>query len=401
VTAWRRLRLVLWDLWEGIRSQAGRFALSFLAISIGSASLAALITVLAGLQLRSDRLIHELGVNVMAVIAQPGATRDGLEQRHVQMLRNNFPEASVTSLRMSRAPTLGTDKQLSVVATDQVLSDVRQWDVTDGRFLEARDILHARRYAVITEALSKIWNWSVGNVIMLRNTPFIVVGIVNAGGNALDSEYGDSRLIFGERAVFVPHSVPQLWKSSTRAQQRTVDAVFIQAPPSVPAARLLPAVQNVLQQPDQRAGRLSWVTPESLVQGLTRLQRTLGVTIGAVAVLCLILGGTTLMSLMVANVRDRVTEIGLRRALGASRGEVAGLFVLEGIAVTLAAGAFGTLVGHSILFAPEQILPGAAAMTPLSVTVPIAVAVILGIVFSYWPASAAAKIAPAEALRSE
>jgi len=401
VSAWRQLRLVLWDLWEGIRSQAGRFALSFVAIAIGSASLAALITVLAGLQLRSDSLINELGANVMAVIAQPSTTRDGLEQRHVKMLRKNFPKALVTSLRMSNAPTLGTDKQLSVVATDHVLSEVRQWAVTDGRFLEASDILHARRYAVITEALSKVWNWSIGNVIMLRNTPFIVVGIVNAGGNALDAEYGDSRLILGERAVFVPHTVPQLWKNSTQAQQRAVNAVFIQAPQSVSTARLLPVVQDVMQQPDQGAGRLSWVTPESLVQGLTQLQRTLGVTIGAVAVLCLILGGTTLMSLMVANVRDRVTEIGLRRALGASRDEVAGLFVLEGIAITLAAGAFGTLAGHGVLLLSEKFLPHPAATTPLSATAPIAVAVILGIVFSYWPASAAAKIAPAEALRSE
>lgn len=401
MSGWRQLRLVLWDLWEGIRSQSGRFALSFIAVAIGSASLAALISVLAGLQLRSDRLMHELGANVMAVIAQPSTTRDGLEQRHVEMLRKNFPEALVTSLRMSRAPTLGTDKQLSVVATDHVLSDVRQWTVTDGRFLEARDVLHARRYAVITEALSKNWKWSVGNVIMLRNTPFIVVGIVNAGGNALDAEYGDTRLILGERAVFVPHTVPQLWKSSTQTQQRAVNAVFIRAPQSVPAARLLPAVQNVIQQPDQRAGRLSWVTPESLVQGLTRLQRTLGVTIGAVAVLCLILGGTTLMSLMVANVRDRVTEIGLRRALGASRGEVAGLFVLEGITITLAAGAFGTLGGHGVLLLSENFLPHAAAMTPLSATAPIAVAVALGIVFSYWPANVAAKIAPAEALRND
>jgi putative ABC transport system permease protein len=345
--------------------------------------------------------MHELGANVMAVIAQPSTTRDGLEQRHVRMLRKNFPEALVTSLRMSHAPTLGTDKQLRVVATDHVLSDVRQWAVTDGRFLEASDILHAHRYAVITEALSKIWNWSVGNVIMLRNTPFIVVGIVNAGGNALDAEYGDSRLILGERAVFVPQSVPQLWKNSTQAQQRGVNAVFIQAPQTVPAAKLMPAVQRVLQQPDQRAGRLSWVTPESLVRGLTRLQRTLGVTIGAVAVLCLILGGTTLMSLMVANVRDRVTEIGLRRALGASRGEVAGLFVLEGITITLAAGAFGTLAGHGVLLLSEKFLPHPAVMTPLSATVPIAVAVILGIVFSYWPANVAAKIAPAEALRND
>lgn len=401
MSTWRQLRLALWDLWEGIRSQAGRFALSFVAIAIGTASLTALITVLAGLQHRSDRLIHELGANVIAVIAQSSAAREGLEQRHVTMLRKNFPGVMATSLRMSRAPTLGTNKQLSVVATDHVLSDIRQWTVSDGRFLEASDILHARRYAVITETLSKVWNWSVGNIVLLRNTPFIVVGIVNAGGDALDAEYGDSRLILGERVVFVPHTVPQLWQNTTQTQQRAVNAVFIQAPQAVRAAQLLPAVQNVLQQPDQRAGRLSWVTPESLVQGLTRLQRTLGVTIGTVAVLCLILGGTTLMSLMVANVRDRVSEIGLRRALGASRGEVAGLFVLEGLVVTLAAGAFGTLAGHSILFAPEQILPSAALMTPASTTVPIAVAVILGIVFSYWPASAAAKIAPAEALRSE
>jgi putative ABC transport system permease protein len=144
-----------------------------------------------------------------------------------------------------------------------------------------------------------------------------------------------------------------------------------------------------------------WVTPEVLLRKVRRLQDTIALTVGSIAALCLVLGGTTLMSLMVANVRDRVTEIGLRTALGATPRDIAGLFVAEGALVAAAAGLVATAGTHLLLLAGNGRLPVPVAVDAATVALPALVAVGLGIVFSYWPARTAARIMPAEALRND
>jgi putative ABC transport system permease protein len=146
---------------------------------------------------------------------------------------------------------------------------------------------------------------------------------------------------------------------------------------------------------------VAWVTPNLLLARIRKLQRTLHLTVGSIAFLCMVLGGTTLMSLMVANVRDRVTEIGLRRALGASSWDIASLFLMEACLVTGLAGLGGTMGTCLLLALFRSRFPVPLALDMHTVLLPVAAAVFLGAVFSYGPARAAARIVPAEALRND
>jgi putative ABC transport system permease protein len=159
--------------------------------------------------------------------------------------------------------------------------------------------------------------------------------------------------------------------------------------------------RELLTQPDQRVSGLAWITPESLLHRIRRLQRTIRLTVGSIAVLCLLLGGTTLTSLMVANVRDRVTEIGLRRALGATSRDIAVLFVWEACLVTAAAAVIGTAATHLVLLLGRRGLPVPVHLGLVTLLVPVVVSLALGSASSYWPARSAAAIAPSEALRNE
>ena len=107
------------------------------------------------------------------------------------------------------------------------------------------------------------------------------------------------------------------------------------------------------------------------------------------------------MSLMVANVRERVMEIGLRRALGASQWDIAALFVMEACLVAGSAAVVATLGTNLLLSLGRQAFPTSLRLGWVSILTPLIVAVFLGIVFSYWPARFAAKITPSEALRNE
>ena len=104
---------------------------------------------------------------------------------------------------------------------------------------------------------------------------------------------------------------------------------------------------------------------------------------------------------MLANVRERVTEIGLRRALGATPLDISVLFVLESCVITLSAAVVGTLLTNVLLQAGRSRIPVPLELGVVSTFVPLGAAVGLGVLFSYWPAQIAAKIAPSEALRNE
>jgi putative ABC transport system permease protein len=182
---------------------------------------------------------------------------------------------------------------------------------------------------------------------------------------------------------------------------RNLDAIFVRVPETENFSRVLAAVKRLLSGPYDKNDRYAWITSDILLRSVRRLQAAIGFTVGSVALLCIILGGTTLMSLMVANVRDRITEIGLRRALGATPRDIASLFILEACLVTGTASLAGTVLTHVILFAARNQFPSPLHLDALTLLVPVCVSILLGIVFSYGPARMASRISPSESLRND
>lgn len=400
------LRAALRDIGDDIRARPGRAGLSFLAIAVGMTALTVLLAVLGGLEERSRRIVHELGVNAFAIVQArgetgPAAAAPQLGGRHVDLLAANLPGCDVAGTRAYEVAVSGADRTLRVIATDPALARVRQWRMRDGRFLDEHDLRNRERVAVLSASVAESSTWKVGDVIALRDTPFRIVGVVAVEAGALEGEAADPAVTPGDRAVFVPRTLPPYWLSAQVAPEPTLDAVFVRVPDAEGFPRALATVRGLLRQPDQRLDQLAFVTPDVLLQRVRKLQNTIKLTVGSIAVLCLVLGGTTLMSLMVANVRDRVTEIGLRRALGASASDIAGLFVLEAVVVTTAAALVGSLATTAALWMGRDAFPVALRLGWTSVVPPVLIAVLLGALFSYGPARAAARISPAEALRNE
>lgn len=390
------------DIWDGLRAQPGRVGLSVLAIAVGIAALTVLLAVLSGLSKQSKQILSNLGANVFAIV-QEGENRRGdvLQQKHVSLLAGNLPDFEVAGMRAYEVPTPGSKEKIKVVGTDPALPLLRGWELLRGRFLDDVDRLERRRVAVITPALARAGGWKVGDVIQLGRTAFSVVGMVRAGGSSMEQGGASSDLLLGEKVVFVPGTTPPYWASRGREWKETVDMVFVRVPDGVEMGKGQAAVRSLLDQPDLKLGELGWITPERLLERVTRLQRTIKWTVGSIAFLCLILGGTTLMSLMVANVNERVTEIGLRRALGATPGDISQLFVFEACIVTALAALLGSGLTHAVLRTTAARFPVPIQLGLDTFLVPLGIAILLGMVFSWWPARTAARIAPSEALRND
>lgn len=401
----KRLGPIARDIADDLRTRPGRAALSLMALGIGMTALTILLAILGGLDRRARKIISELGADVVAVVSASATghgPRPALSVRQLEVLRANLPQAAVSGVRIHENVSLRGDAFARVVAADERLLETRPWEVINGRFIDAQDLRGRARVAVASEGLARVLQLGPGSLVTLGDIPFQIIGIVRADSGALETEATIPALTVPERTIWVPRTVEPAWRASGAVDLDALDAVFVRPFNSLGRpADTVRLVEQLLRQPDTRPGEFEVITPESLLARLRRLQRAIRFTAGSVAALCLLLGGATLSSLLVANVRDRIPEIGLRRALGAEPSDIAALFLAEAAALTSVSALLGSALGTIALVAVRANLPIEPRLDALTLSIPLLLAVPLGALFSVGPARAAARIAPAEALRNE
>lgn len=406
-SSWRPVLMLFRDVWESLRGGLARAGLSYLAASIGIAALVMLWSVLAGLRQRARDLLEELGGNVLVIEAPlPVApkTMRPLTRADRDVLAAAFPRAKVSAVRRFEI-TQADGMTVSVLESDEALPAVRGWEVVEGRFFDPEEVAHGTRVAIITDDLKSLWSVGIGSVVRVENEVFSVVGIIGAGGRASKgAKVGSDRpsaFRLGERTLVVPHSSRGPWEPATQMEQTWVDTVYVRLPPDMSPDAHIPIAAGLLAAEGREASDWSWTTPRALIEGVRRIQRAVQLAGGSIAFLCLVLAGTTLMSLMVANVRERVAEIGLRRALGATGRDIAVMFLVEAWVIMVAAAATGLTLGLAVLMAVRG-----PSSVPLGwgwgmVWWPVGVALLLGTAFTYWPVKLATAISPVEALRND
>jgi putative ABC transport system permease protein len=147
-------------------------------------------------------------------------------------------------------------------------------------------------------------------------------------------------------------------------------------------------------------------TQEDLTATARSVSRTLTILLGAIAGISLVVGGIGLMNIMLVSVTERTREIGIRKAVGASRGDILLQFIIEAVIVTLVSGAIGVIAGVLAAWVAngQDFGTGSAVTTvvaPWSIFVAFGVSVALGLFFGVYPALRASRLDPIEALRAE
>ena len=165
----------------------------------------------------------------------------------------------------------------------------------------------------------------------------------------------------------------------------------------MPAAGIAQAV--VRRAP--AADPLDVIVPREILRQRERTQRVFNVVTGAVAAISLLVGGIGIMNIMLASVAERTREVGVRRALGARRRDVAAQFLVESSILTLAGGVLGSALGLVGAFLIQAFAGWPTAVHPLMLAVALVVALAVGIGFGFYPAWHAAGLDPVEALRRE
>ena len=141
------------------------------------------------------------------------------------------------------------------------------------------------------------------------------------------------------------------------------------------------------------------VTPDMVAGMVQRTQGTFGVLLLALAGIALLAGGVVVMNVMVVSVRERRREIGLRRALGATRGDIRAQFLCEAAAVTLLGGVLGSGLGTGASYLLQYFWKMPMLLTWEPYALAAASSLVIGLLFGAWPARTAARLPPVDALR--
>lgn len=399
-----RLRPLLQDIWDGTRTHPSRAALSLVSITIGMATLTLLLGIVGGLRERTRATLRDLGINVFGVVQPPpGAdTRTPpLNRGHVALLNANLPGAVASGIGIAADIPVNDEAGIPVLATDEDVFRVRQWRLIAGRPFDRADLTAGARVAILSAALANARGLRPGDHVRIGPLPFLVIGLAELSAGAAGESRPDPAVVPGERAVLVPWTAAGVSGTGPRSPRQSVGAIFVRSLEPAAFAATLFRTRALLAQPDQRVANVTWITPELMVQRLARLQRLIGLVGGAVVLLCIVLGGLTLTSLLLANLQTRIPEIGLRRALGALPREIGALFLGEALLIATAGALAGTLAGGLLLGLARSLFPLPVALTPAALAIPLLAGAGTGVLASYWPALLAARIAPAEALRND
>ena len=186
-----------------------------------------------------------------------------------------------------------------------------------------------------------------------------------------------------------------------RTNYHQLDRIIVR----VEDTRLMGAVANVAQRMLERRHNtvidFEVTVPELLLKQEQRTRTIFNVVLGAIASISLIVGGIGIMNIMLASILERIKEIGVRRALGATQRNILAQFLTEAVLISVAGGVAGVIVGSALSIAIEHLAGIHTVVSPLSVTVAFGVSFAVGLTFGIVPAYRAARQDPIECLRYE
>ena len=421
---------------DNLRANKLRSFLTMFGILWGVIAVVVLTATGEGFQRGNQTVLEELGKNIAIVwggrtTLQAGGERAGrqifLTLADARAIAAESPLAAVVSPEINRGGMQVKSRYnaaaLGVHGIEPQYQAIRTIDIERGRSFRGDDEQAARRVAIIgADATAQLFGQedSLGQRVYLNRLPYTVIGRIRK--KEQDSSYAgpDNEL------VFVPFSAMSRDFPRVDAEPGVISNLILSPRPEVVAS--LPAtlesrtgriedidwplerdVRRVLSarhrfDPADRNAIAMWdTTLQTLMFG--RMIEHMNWFFALVGVVTLALGGLGVMNIMLVAVRERTREIGLRKALGATPGQIQRQFFLEGFLLTLISGALGFAIALA-LCAAVNTLPMPPRFQGMTLTwtsgvVAVAALVVVGVVTSTYPARRAAKLPPVEALRFE
>jgi putative ABC transport system permease protein len=390
---------------DSFRANKIRFALTALGMVIGSASLILVTTIgLTGKQY-VQKLIQGIGTNMVEFEYAGGGAgaisdyrNDYLTRDDEQAVDAQVPAVAASSPVVTihdRLPfTSGAVKDILVLGVAPQYRDVRNLVTITGRFFDDEDEETHTKVAVVTAPFAQEMyggnNAAINQTIELNGIPFTIIGVFK---ERVDT-YGQSEVT--DQTVLIPYSVARYFIGSDEVKQ-----LYFSIRDQNDVEEATRQIQAVIQSRHKPDSVYKAQTLTQLITVAGQSADALTIVLLLVALVTLAVGGVGIMNIMLANVRSRIREIGIRKALGATSREIKLQFLVEAVLISLTGGVVGSLIGMAIPFSIRMFTSYRLPINGLSVVIALLSAMIVGVVFGTLPATRAAQLDPVESLKYE
>jgi putative ABC transport system permease protein len=403
---------------KNLLSQKTRTLLTALGIIFGVGAVIGMLAIGAGARDESLRFIEELGVRNVLIASIPSASdaelqqrrrsSQGLNDRDVRIIEANLEGLNLISARRTLHPSRFLPKPSReapfLYGVRPQYAQIHNWKIAEGvLFNDADDGASAAVCVLGQNAKTGLLGFdsALGKYIKVEDTWVRVIGVlqeqVSSGSQNLASAAGDVN-----NRIYVPLNTFQyrFW-DMTAYLHDPLDGLDIQLKPgadSIKAAKVAVAILNSTHHGIQD---FTVTIPAELLAQQQRAQIIFTYVMVAIAAISLLVGGIGIMNIVLATVLERTREIGVRRAIGARRGDIVRQFLMESVLISIAGGVLGIAFGYFLSWFIARAAEWKTIVTTSSILIAFGVSVGVGVVFGIYPAMKASRIDPIEALRYE
>ncbi|MDA9317205.1 ABC transporter permease [Puniceicoccaceae bacterium] len=392
-----------------------RSFLAGLGVVFGVGAVVGMLAIGEGARLESIRQIQEMGVDKIIVRSLKGGQQKsdearsdavGIKTQDILHIANHFDNIkAVLPITEWEGPATS---QWTVKSSLEILGvPIEFLEITNAqlvgassRFLTQQDIEDAVPVCVVGSRLSRElfqYRDPVGERLLLSDTYYTVVGVLH---HASDREIKNVGAI--NDMVYVPRETGKhYWGPPiTRGSVMEYKLMYV-------VVEDVDQIENTSRRLESYLRRAhddvdySIVLPFELMKQQEATQRIFTIVMASIASISLLVGGIGIMNIMLANIYERMREIGTRRALGATRKDILIQFLVESVTLTAIGGALGAILGIFLAALVAQYAEMPTSVTLFSVLISLLVSVVTGVVFGSFPAWKAASLSPMEALRRE
>ena len=401
------IRDLIREALHSLESNKGRSLLTILGIVIGIASVIAMTSLIGGIQ---NGLINSLGLNAARMIQIYSS--ENLIDSDIEKLRKTIPQIEQIGIIDNAYTDYQKDDTTYNVSTEGMDISVLKIKGYDeplcGRsYTEAEAKTGARVAMISSNGAEQLFGQNMedalGKTIKVSSGEVRIIGVVDNGAESL-----------GSLSLIIPRATIAALFTDSNSVFPNVTAL---AREDADIDELCDTIKTKIQEfkglsGDDESGDVMVSSMKSAIDAMNSFMRSFSLIMGAVAGISLLVGGIGIMNMMLTNVTERIREIGIRRALGASRRDITAQFLAESSALCITGGILGVVIGYLLAWALTLFAANSGILNELgasggiapsfsitTVLLAFAVSVGIGVIFGFYPARRAAKLDPVECLR--